>query len=165
MSIMLESNNNYISTSLPDKSVKELVGLHVHYFRKYWCYEKAYKKFRRRDLTIKLVSSGAIGAGVTAGGITLNPIILGVLVGGGVLLKVFSDFKNYSRQVEMCSFACTSYQKILNEIRAYLRGQPYNHLHFVESLKITDDVIIDVCPSISHYEKKFDKLCKKKNVI
>lgn len=156
----MEPSENYISTSLPQDAVKELVALHVHYYRKYWCYEKAYKQFKRRDLLIKMISSGAIGAGATAGGITLNPFVFGILVGGGVLLKVFSDFKNYSRQVEMCSFACTSYQKILNEIRAYLRGQPYNNLHFVESLKLTDDVVIDVCPSISRFEKKFDKRFK-----
>lgn len=76
---MIQVDDYRLSLSGQD-TIHDLVCLQFHYYKNYWCYEiKAYKKIKGGDLVIKLVSSGAIGAGVTAGGITLNPVIIGVL--------------------------------------------------------------------------------------
>ena len=49
-----------------------------------------------------------IAAGTIAGGITMNPIILGVIAGAGLLLKSFTDYKRFERKIEMCKYAYTT---------------------------------------------------------
>ena len=53
--------------------------------------------------------------------ITLNPIILGCVSGSGLLLKTFSEAKNYKRKIEMSTRTHTNYDKVLADIRSYLR--------------------------------------------
>ena len=94
-----------------------------------------------------LLSVGSIISGAAAGGITLNPIIIGVLTSLGVISKVLSNFKKYDKKVESTRYGATTYKKVLDELRMYLRGgnQMYNHEDFVKSMKIIDDVIVDNC--------------------
>ena len=50
-------------------------------------------------------------SGTIAGGVTLNPVVLGTISGSGVLLKTRSEIKNYRKKIELCRFAYTSYVK------------------------------------------------------
>ena len=105
-------------------------------------------------------SAGSIISGAAVGGITLNLIIIGVLTSVGVISKVLSNFKKYDK-VESTRYASTTYKKVLDESRMYLRGGKtlYNHEDFVKSMKIIDDVIVDNCPEVEAYWKeKYEEL-------
>ena len=57
-------------------------------------------------------STGLIAIGAIAGGLTLQPAILGSISGAGVALKTFSETKDYKRKIEMSKFAYTTSQKV-----------------------------------------------------
>ena len=46
----------------------------------------------------------------------------------------------------MCKFAYTSYEKVLTDLRSFMRGLEYNDKEFLDYVKILDDIIIDMCP-------------------
>ena len=72
---------------------------------------------------MNLISVSLVAAGSIAGGVTMNPVILGVISGAGVLLKTVLEMKSYYQKIEQAKFAFTSYAKILAEIRSFLRGE------------------------------------------
>lgn len=43
--------------------------------------------------------------GTITGGITLNPVILGVVNGAGVIVSNFGKMKNYKKKIEMTKIA------------------------------------------------------------
>ena len=101
-------------------------------------------------------STSLVVIGTIVGGITLNPIALGTISGSGLLLKTFSEIKNYKKKIEMSKFAFTTYQKILVELRSYLRGNDFNHAKFINEMKMLDEMIIDLCPIADKFEKQYD---------
>lgn len=59
--------------------------------------------------------------GTIIGGITLNPVIPGVL-----LKKAnFGKVKNNKKKIEMSKIAFTTYKKVLVELRSALRGDSF----------------------------------------
>ena len=67
------------------------------------------------------------------------------------------------KKTEQANFARIEYQKILDEIRFYLRGEIFDEKVFLERLKMIDNFVTDHCmeilPSISKkYEKTFAPL-------
>ena len=116
---------------------------------------KAYKHFKRLNTMANVASVMLVTIGTIVGGVTLNPIILGTISGSGLLLMTYADFKNYSNKIEMCKFAYTTYQKTLVELRSYLRGSHYDHTLFINNMKLIDEMIIDMCPNVVKFEKKY----------
>ena len=57
----------------------------------------------------------------------------------------------------MNKFAFTTYQKILVELRSYLRGNDFNHTNFINDMKMLDEMIIDLCPIADKFEKQYEK--------
>lgn len=59
----------------------------------------------------------------------------------------------------MSRIAFTTYEKVLVELRAALRGDDWNKEEFVDRMKLLDEMIIDQTPeadrSVIKYEKKF----------
>ena len=152
---------NHISKNLSEDNEKTLKDFYRFYHKKWWCYNKAFKSYKRKSLSLTILSAGSIISGAAAGGITLNPIILGVLTSLGVISKVLSNFKKYEKKVESTRYASKTYKKVLDELRMYLRGgnEMYNHDDFVKSMKIIDDVIVDNCPEVEAYwGKKYEKI-------
>lgn len=96
--------------------------------------------------------------GGIAGGITANPIVLGAISGPGVLIETYVGTTKLSRKVEMCRFAYTSYNKILIQLRSYLRGLPYDEVVFLTDSKVVEDTVIDLCPPIDKLANKYDKI-------
>ena len=144
---------NHISKDLSEKIEKTLKEFYKFYYKKWWCYNKAFKRYKRKSLSLTILSAGSIISGAAAGGISLNLIILEVLTSVGVISKVLSNFKKYDKKVESTRYASTTYKKFLDELRMYLRGGKlmYNHEDFVKSMKIIDDVIVDNCPEVEAY--------------
>ena len=108
---------NHIDKSKTKEKIQEIKELYKYYHFKYWCYQKVYKYFKKLNLLLNMTSSGLIVVGAVAGGLTANPAILGSISGAGLVLKTFSETKNYNRKIEMARSAYTSYDKTLVSLR------------------------------------------------
>ena len=148
-------NFNHINNKLDEDEVTMLKNLYAQYHQKTWCYHMAYKHFKNINLGLNVLAIVLTSTGVVVGSVTLNPIVLSSISGSGIILQGFLKMKNYNRKIEMCKFAYTSYQKILNKIRSYLRGEPYDVMDFVLETHLLDDQVTDLCPNVDKYKKKY----------
>lgn len=80
---------NHIDKNLSESEISTIKDFYKHYHRKYWCFKKSYKHFKCLDETISISGLCLKIIGTITGGITLNPIILGVVNGAGVILSNF----------------------------------------------------------------------------
>ena len=150
-------NWNHVSEKLTENQISELKVLYKYYHKKYWLFKFTYKYFKKVDLVCTLGSVSLVLTGTVAGGVTLNPAVLGSISGAGLLLKAFSEAKNYKRKIEMCKFAYTSYDKVLTNLRSFMRGLEYDDKEFLDYMKVLDDIIIDMCPLTDKFLEKYDK--------
>ena len=99
--------------------------------------------------------------GTISGGLTMNPIILGVINGVGILLKNFGKMKNYKKKIEMTNIAFTTYEKVLVELRSALRGDEFDKDLFIDKMKVIDEMIIDQTSLADKFTKKYDRKYRK----
>ena len=66
-----------------------------------------------------------------------------------MLLTNFTEIKNYRRKIEMC-IAYISYEKVLYELRKYLRGREFDYTLLSSQLLVLDEVVSDMCPVIEY---------------
>ena len=149
---------NHISDSLSYDEVNKLKTLYKSYHKLQMCYKWKYKKLRRLKLFLELSSIGLTTVGAIVGGITLNPIILGSLTGSGIMIQAYLTKSDLNKRVDRCKFAFTSYERVLVQLKSFLRGLLYDESNFLSDLKVIDDIIIDQCPSIEKYFDKYDKV-------
>ena len=95
--------------------------------------------------------------GTISGGITLNPVVLGVVNGAGVIVAGVGKKNNYKRKIEMSRIAFTTYEKVLVELRAALRGDEWNKQEFVDRMKLIDELIIDQTPIADRFKSRYIK--------
>ena len=148
---------NHIDNSLSESEIKTLKDFYKHYHKKYWCYKKSFKRFKLLDETLSLTGVGLVIIGTIAGGITLNPIIMGVINGSGILITSLSKLKNYKKKTEMTQIAFTTYGKVLVDFRSALRGNEFNKQDFIDRMKLIDDMIIDQTPLADRFSKKYER--------
>ena len=148
---------NHISEDLPPDEITKLQNLYKHYHRLFKCYHWKYKKLRKLKLTLQLSSISLTVAGTITGSVTLNPIVAGTVVGAGVIIQGYLAKTNLLQKIGKCRFAYTSYEKIMVQLRSFMRGIPYDENTFLSDIKIIDDMIIDQCPSADEYSKKYNK--------
>ena len=101
-------NFNQIDPALPDCETSELKPLCQYYHKKYWLFTMTYKYFKKLELVCNTGSESLV---ITRGmvlSLQLNPIILGVISGSGILLKSNSEAKNFKRKIEMPKFSHTT---------------------------------------------------------
>ena len=149
---------NHISDSLKYDEVNKLLALYRSYHRLQMCYKWKYRKLRRLKLSLELSSIGLTTVGAILGGVTLNPIILGSLTGSGIMIQAYLTKSDLNRRVDRCRFAFTSYERVLVQLKSFLRGLPYDESNFLTDLKVLDDIIIDQCPSADKYYDKYNKI-------
>ena len=154
---------NHIDQTLSEERVKLLKDLYTHYHKKHSGYEKLHRGFRRKNFVCNLSAGKLIISAAIAGGITLNPAVMATLTGVGLLLKAVASLKKFDKKMERADLARIEYQKILDEIRFYLRGEVFDEKVFRDSLKMKDDFITDHCMEIPlsiqrKYDKKFAQL-------
>ena len=65
--------------------------------RKQWWYRVAGYSAVAPNLLLNMTSSCLIVVGAVAGGLTANPAILGSISGAGLVIKTFSETKNYKK--------------------------------------------------------------------
>ena len=121
-------------------------------------YKWKYKRLRRLKLSLELSSIGLTTVGAILGGVTLNPIILGSLTGCGIMIQAYLTKSDLNRRVDRCRFAFTSYERVLIQLKSFLRGLPYDESNFLTDLKVLDDIVINQCPSVDKYSDKYDKV-------
>ena len=153
---------NHIDKSLSKTEVECLKDFYKHYHKKYWCFKKSYKRYKKVDETLAITGGGLIVVGTIAGGLTLNPIILGVINGTGVIvasMKQYAKMKNYKKKIEMSQIAFTTYEKVLVELRSALQGDDFNKQEFIDRMKLIDEMIMDQTPIADRFAKRYNKKC------
>ena len=93
-----------------------------------------------KNFVCNLSSGKLIITAAVAGGITLNPAVIATLTGVGLILKAVASLKKYDKSNRI--------QKILDEIRYYLRGEPFDEKTLFGRLKLIDDFVTDHCMEI-----------------
>ena len=154
---------NHIDKSLSEEQVKTITDIYKHYHKKHWCYKKSYKSYKFLDNFFTISSLSLIAVGTISGGLTLNPIILGIINGVGVIMVGITKKKDFKKKIETTKLAYTTYEKVLVELRSALRGDEWNKEEFVDRIKILDEMIIDQCPSsvdnfVEKYKNKFENI-------
>ena len=92
-------NFNHIDPSIEPEELEKIKEFYKFYHKKFWCLKKAFKHFKKMDLALTLASTGLVVVGTIVGGITLNPIILGVVSGAGLGLKTFQEIKDHKKKI------------------------------------------------------------------
>ena len=151
---------NHIDSLLSEDDIKTLKEFYKYYHKKFWCFKKTFKHLKIIDETITTYGILLIIIGTTSGGLTLNPIVLGVINGFGILLTNFGKMKNYKKKIEMTSIAFTTYEKVLVELRSGLRGDEFDKEKFIDKVKVIDEMINDQTPLPEKYVKQYDKKYK-----
>lgn len=137
---------NHIDQSLSESDIETLKNFYRHYHKKFWCFKKSYKRFKLLDQIITISGICLVIIVTITGGITLDPVIISVLNGAGVLKGSVGKIKNYKEEIEMTKIAFTRYEKVLVEMRSALRGDEINKNEFIDMMKIMDEMIIEQIP-------------------
>ena len=151
---------NHIDGSLSESDVKTLKDFHSHYHKKYWCFNRSYRSYKFLDDVFKISGICLVAKGTIAGGISLNPVVLGVVNGAGVVVAGIGKKKNYKRKIEMSRIAFTTYEKVLVELRSALRGDEFNKQEFIDRMKLIDEMIIDQTPIADRFASRYNKKIK-----
>ena len=148
---------NHIDKSLSESDIKTLKDFYSHYHKKYWCFKRSYKSYKFLDNFFTISGICLVAIGTISGGITLNPVVLGVVNGAGVIVAGIGKKNNYKRKIEMTGIAFTTYEKVLVELRAALRGDNWNKQEFVDRMKLIDELIIDQTPISDNFESRYNE--------
>ena len=150
---------NHIDKSLNKEDIEVLKDFYKHYHKKFWCFKRCYKRYKNLDDSFTITGITLVAIGTIAGGITLNPIVLGVINGAGIIVAGIGKNKNYKKKIELSRIAYTTYEKTLVELRSALRGDEWDKQEFIDRMKLIDEMIIDQTPIsdrfVSNYNKKF----------
>ena len=92
---------NHIDSLLSEEEITTLKEFYKYYHKKFWCFKKTFKHFKIIDESITISGTLLVIIGTISGGLTLNPIVLGVINGFGILLTNFGKMKNYKKKIEM----------------------------------------------------------------
>ena len=149
---------NHIDPSIPPEKLEEIKELYATYKRLWWCFKKIHQHQKRLDLAEKILTSTLVAGGVLAGGATLNPIVLGVISGLGLILKTIQEAKNRGKKIEKAKFAFTNYEKALSNLKFALRGGEFDPQKFLVEMETLDGIVIDF--GLNH--EKFEKVWKDK---
>ena len=125
-------------------------------------FQENFQHFKILDDSITISGILLVIIGTITGGLTMNPIILGVINGFGILLTNIGKMKNYKKKIEMLKIAFTTYEKVLVELRSAFRGDEFDKDQFFDKMKVIDEMIIDQTPLADKYAKLYDKLYDKK---
>ena len=148
---------NHVDKLLSEEEIKTLKEFYKYYHKKFWCFKKTFKHLKIIDESITISGIRLVIIGTIIGGLTLNPMVLGVINGFGILFTNFGKMKNYKKKIEMTKIAFTTYEKVLVEPRSVMRGDEFNKDLFIDKMKVVDQMIIDQTPLADKYVKKYNK--------
>ena len=71
----------------------------------------------------------------------MNPVVLGVISGLGLIVKIMQEVKNRGKKIEKARFAFTTYEKTLSDLRFALRGGHFDHQAFMNSVEAIAGIV------------------------
>ena len=89
---------NHIDPSISKSDVKTIKDFYSYYHKKYWCFKRSYKSYKFLDNCFTITGLFLVAVGTITGGITLNPVILGVINGAGVIVAGVGKKNNYKKK-------------------------------------------------------------------
>ena len=135
---------NHIDPHIQEEELEEIENLFRFYHKRFWCLKRAHSRFKKMNLLMNCTSSGLIAIGTITGAATMNPIVLGVISGVGLIMKTAMEMKNLKNKIEMSKFAFTTYEKTLSNLRFALRGGNFDQTEFLSSMEAIDGIVIDL---------------------
>ena len=148
---------NNIDPKLDDEKKEEIKNYYKYYHKVWWCYKKTLNRFNRINIAVNVATVSLIAAGTIAGGITANPFIIGILPAVGVGLKVYSETKKLKHKISVLENGVATYEKVLTDLRSYMRGQNFIHDNFIFKMNFIDSEIIDLMSLPLSIRKKSKK--------
>ena len=146
---------NHIDPQIQEEELEEIKNLFRFYHKRFWCLKRAHSRFKKMNLLMNCTSSGLIAIGTIAGAATMNPIVLGVISGVGLIMKTAMEMKNLKSKIEMSKFAFTTYEKTLSDLRFALRGGNFDQTQFLSSMEAIDGIVIDLGLDWEKFENKW----------
>ena len=147
---------NHIDPRIQEEELEEIKKLFRFYHKRFWCLKRAHGRFKKMNLLINVTSSGLVAIGTIAGAATLNPIVLGVISGVGLIVKTANEMKNLKSKIEMAKFAFTTYEKTLSDLRFALREGNFDRTEFLSSMEAIDGIVIDLGLDLEKFEKEWE---------
>ena len=151
---------NHIDKTLSKDIINTIKDFYKYYHKKYWCFKKCYKSYKFLDKFFSISSILLVAVGTISGGLTLNPILLGIINGAGIIIAGIGKKHNYNRKIEMTKIAYTTYEKILVELRSALRGDEWDKDEFINRIKLIDEMVIDQTPKSDRFDSKYEEKFK-----
>ena len=100
---------NHIDPNMDEKTKEELKNYYTYYHKVWWCYKKTLQRYNRINTIINITAVSLVVAGTIAGGVTANPIILGLLPGAGLVLKTLSEVKKVKPKISVLENGVKTY--------------------------------------------------------
>ena len=137
---------NHFSKDLSTETKTTLYNIYMDIFVKYQCYKRMLKVSKRKCIALDITTyictlGGSAGSFASVFSLILVPI--------GVTIGIYKKHQNFERKKEMLRFAYTSYKKVLNEIKAYFRGQSFTENEFIRDCLNLDNTVSDLCPPVN----------------
>ena len=93
-------------------------------------------------------------SGTAAGGVTLNPVVLGTISGSSVLLKTRNEIiGKKSSYVVLFTHHMKKYWSICDP----LWDKSCDDQNYLTQLRVPDDIVIDMCPLVDKWDKEYSQ--------
>jgi len=144
---------NHISPDLTIEQELELKSYYEICHLKCFLYKKAFQHYKKikygcRSVSI-LLTAGGIASVIASCG------VLGILAAlPGIAIETIMDYKNVNNNIVSCRYA---FQSIMIQIKTALRLGRYDREHLVNCINNVDNYIIDTCPLVDKFKKKYQK--------
>lgn len=100
--------NSIILATIKQRKTSKLLKTFTNVITKSFGVLKNLIRFKLLDETITISGICLMVIGTITGVITLNPIILGVINGSGIIVTNIGKMKNYKKKIEMVKIAFTT---------------------------------------------------------
>ena len=152
-------NFNHIDQRNKERK-EELEKLFKFYHKLWYCYKKVHLRTKKINFYFNMFSATLVTTGTVVGGVTMNPILLGILSGLGVLIKTAMEWKNLQKKIQNANVAFTAYAKVLSDLRNVLCGEEFHKEEYLQKLKTLDEMVIDMSLKwekfIGKYKEEFE---------
>jgi len=101
-----------------------------------------------------LLTTAGIASDIATGG------VLGILAAVEMVIESIMDYKNINNNIITCKYAFQSYQHLMIQIKTALRLGRYDREHLVNCINNVDNYIIETCPLVDKFKKKYERKYK-----
>ena len=143
------------------EELKLLDSLFAHYHRQLWYQQWMFFGFRRKNVLCNGLALLSIAVGMIVSALWIESAAVICLTAFSTMVKGWMDFRKYPQKMEMCRVAYTSFEKMINQLRAYAHTSAAEDLSaFVSESKVVEDFVTDLTPPITQeliqrYERDF----------